>query len=200
MYSVNEVYLSVQGEGHRAGTANVFLRFQGCNLRCSGEMVDGVYQPLCDTEFASGRKLTTEALMDWIKRVAGKCRWIIATGGEPLLQLDTPLIDTFHSNGFQVAVETNGTIKAPDGIDYLVLSPKIAEHAIKIPVAHEIRYVRGYGQAIPKPACKAEHCFISPAFEGVHLPQDTLNWCIQLVKDNPQWRLSVQMHKFTNIR
>ena len=204
-YRVNEVYRSIQGEGHREGTDNVFLRFSGCNLRCSiepGPKSPGGFD--CDTEFESGRTMTLLELGDWIDdeaiRGGDVCSWVILTGGEPGLQVNDALIESLHVRGFEIAIETNGSILMPYGIDYIAVSPKVAEHCIRQLKAHEVRYVRGYGQAIPKTVVDAEHYFISPAFDGLNVDFRTIDWCRQLVKENPKWKLSIQQHKLALIR
>lgn len=212
-YKINECFYSLQGEGMRAGTANVFVRFTGCNLAC--DLEPGPKSPggfACDTEFASGRALTLEQLWEWmqeavsiatgIPRETGRTwrGWIILTGGEPGLQVDHDLIHYFHSLGCKLAIETNGTVELPEGLDWITLSPKVAEHAVKQLRAHEVKYVRGYGQAVPKPAATADHYLLSPAFEGGQVDQRTMDWCVRLCLENPSWRLSLQTHKFLKVR
>ncbi len=230
-YMINEIFYSLQGEGARAGTANVFVRFTGCNLRCDiepGKKSPGKFA--CDTEFESGRKLTAEEIYNaaflsvvGTPRKEGSawtllehCRWMILTGGEPALQVDEAFINFFHRRGIRLAIETNGTLELPRKeifkgykgksdlhwyfFDWITVSPKLAEHAIKQKMAHEVKYVRGLNQAIPKTVVEAEHKFISPAFVGNSLDQKTLAWCIQLVLDNPSWALSVQQHKGWEVR
>gem|GEM_PF-554444 len=126
--------------------------------------------------------------------------WIILTGGEPALQVDDDLINALHAAGYKLAVETNGSIALPDGLDWITVSPKVAEHAIRQRTADEVKYVRGYGQAIPKTVVDAKHKLISPAFDGNVLQEKTLAWCEQLVRDNPEWQLSMQMHKVWGVR
>ncbi len=200
-YRVNEIFYSVQGEGVRAGTANVFIRFSGCNLECSiepGPKSPGGFD--CDTEFVSGRSLSTEHLLHEMCVAGGDCRWCVLTGGEPGLQVDSELVGALHDDGWKIAIETNGSVELPAGIDWITVSPKVAEHAIRQKTASEIKYVRGHGQGIPKPRCDALHRLISPAFDGNRLDERALSWCIQLVKENPEWRLSVQQHKTWNVR
>lgn len=200
-YTVNEIFFSLQGEGMRAGTANIFTRFTGCNLKCDiepGPLSPGGFA--CDTEFASGRKMTAEEIVEFSRKLSPTCNWMILTGGEPGLQLDMPLLDYLHGSGYKVAIETNGTIALPPSIDWITLSPKVAEHAVKQLTAHELKYVRGLGQAVPRPAATADHKLISPAFEGNDLDQDVLRWCTNLVKENPEWRLSCQLHKMWRVR
>lgn len=201
MLTINEIFYSLQGEGMRAGTANVFVRFSGCNLQCRiepGEKSPGGFD--CDTEFASGRRMSLEDVVVEAKTIAPQCRWLILTGGEPGLQITQEMIEALHREGYNIAVETNGSIALPDAIDWITVSPKVAEHALRQLRANELRYVRAHGQGIPRPSCQAEHKLISPAFEADGLGGKNLSWCIELVKQNPSWRLSVQMHKFLSIR
>jgi 7-carboxy-7-deazaguanine synthase len=199
-YTVNEIFYSVQGEGVRSGTANIFVRFSGCNLTCNGEEVGEAFQPVCDTEFSSGRKLTLTELVKEVE-LTNPCHSIIFTGGEPALQVDPILIDAFKNEGYYLCIETNGTKKLPDGIDWVTVSPKTAEHSLAQTVASEVKYVRHYGQGIPKTQVEALHYLISPAFDETgNISRRDLNWAINLVKENPKWRLSVQQHKFWNVR
>tara|TARA_R100000458_G_C8278525_1_gene254879 strand:+ start:906 stop:1520 length:615 start_codon:yes stop_codon:yes gene_type:complete len=202
-YTINEIFYSVQGEGMRAGEASVFVRFSGCNLRCSMEPSDkspGGFN--CDTEFVSGRKVTLDELIDWIKmtHIGSPPSWVVLSGGEPLLQLNEKLINRLKKEGYKLAIETNGTKAIPDGLDWVVCSPKVAEHALIPTEVDELKYVRHYGQGIPKPKIKAKVKIISPAFDAREVPRETLKWCIQLVKDNPEWRLSVQQHNQWKVR
>lgn len=209
-YTVNEIFWSPQGEGMRAGEMSLFIRFTGCNLQCSqeeGKNSIGGFD--CDTEFESGRKYKLEELVqtaiasvpmgkDWFNTNKA---WIVFTGGEPALQLDKELVDAMHHAGFMCAIETNGS-KCVDGLglDWITVSPKVAEHAVRQMTASEIKYVRGHGQGLPQPACTAKFKLISPAFNGLVIDRKALECCMQLIKENPQWRLSVQMHKFWGVR
>lgn len=200
-YRINEVFYSLQGEGVRAGTPNLFVRFSGCNLECrieEGPKSPGGFD--CDTEFMSGRTLSTDELLYVLKDTGHGCPNVILTGGEPALQVDEALVRTLHAAGYFVAIETNGSIAVPADIDWVTVSPKVAEHAVRQLTAHEVRYVRCYGQGIPRPACKAQYQLISPGFDGDRVNDDNVRWCIQLVKENPEWRLSVQQHKWWRVR
>ena len=195
-YRVNEIFYSLQGEGVRAGTANVFVRFSGCNEQCRTE----THGFSCDTEFTSGTSLTLDELMAEVQRLAGDCRWVVLTGGEPALQVDRVLIDALHEAGFQLAIETNGNIELPAGLDWITVSPKVAEHVIRQRTADEVKYVRAAGQAIPQTVVRARHYLLSPAFGGDQLDVDALRHCIDLVQAHPTWRLSVQQHKGWQVR
>ncbi len=195
-YRVNEIFYSLQGEGVRAGTANLFLRFSKCNLTCKVE----THGFDCDTEFESGRDLSIDEIVAEFRALAPACRWVILTGGEPALQVDRELIDALHAAGYQLAIETNGSFALPEGIDWITVSPKVAEHAIRQRTAHEVKYVRGHGQAIPQTVVEAEHYLISPAFAGDQIDPRALAWCLRLVEENPTWRLSIQQHKVWGVR
>lgn len=226
-YFINEVFTSVQGEGARMGEASTFVRFSGCNYRCAvepGEKSPGGFD--CDTEFESGRRLSLDAIDDWIEQAeAGtQCEWLILTGGEPALQLDGEFCEHYRAKGRKLAVETNGSILLPNGastdllgaavekrvglevilelfpFDWIVVSPKCAEHAVRQLWAHELRYVRGYGQGIPRPAARALTKYISPTFNGQYYDADAVQWCIKLCRENPDWRLSIQQHKILGAR
>ncbi len=202
-YLVNEIFYSIQGEGVRAGTSNVFIRFSGCNLRCRKEEAkDSPGGFDCDTEFVSGRKMTAEEIVGEAYELCANREdmWCILTGGEPGLQVDNHLIGELHTAGIGIAIETNGSVALPEKIDWITVSPKVAEHAIRQLKANEVKYVRGYGQEIPKTVVDAKYKLISPAFDGVELNRRTLSWCIKLVKENPSWRLSVQQHKAWRVR
>jgi organic radical activating enzyme len=205
-YAVNEIFYSVQGEGMRAGEASVFVRLAGCNLRCRMEEAEdspGGFD--CDTEFASSRRLTLDGLLSEVVEVSARAKsgnpWIVFTGGEPALQLDAPLVAACQAVGFRCAIETNGSKDVSDlGLDWVTVSPKVAEHAVRQLTATEVKYVRGYGQGVPKPACKAQYQLVSPAFDGQVIDARALAWCMELVKENPSWRLSIQMHKAWQVR
>ena len=195
-YFVNEIFYSLQGEGVRAGTPNLFVRLSRCNLACTVE----THGFDCDTEFESGRWMTPQEIVDELRQLSGSCAWVVLTGGEPALQVDAELIGVLHDAGYQLAIETNGSIPLPPGIDWITVSPKVAEHAIRQRTAHEVKYVRGHGQAVPRTVVEAEHYLISPAFEGSEVDPRTLEWCVRLCKENPPWRLSMQQHKAWQIR
>lgn len=196
-YQINEIFFSLQGEGIRAGTANVFVRFSACNQTCKVE----THGFDCDTEFRSGRKLTLDEILTEIRNLTPDVKWLILTGGEPGLQVDAAFMEYFHSEGYKMAMETNGSIDVSAlGLDWVTVSPKVAEHCIRQLTAHEVKYVRAHGQGIPRTAVKAEHHLVSPAFDGPGLDPIHLAWCITLCKTNPDWRLSVQQHKLWRVR
>lgn len=192
MLKVNEIFYSLQGEGGRAGAPSIFVRLSGCDLTCG----------FCDTEFVSGKDMSLDNLLAVIKSFP--CRWIVWTGGEPALQLTAEIVGFFKDKGFSQAIETNGNNKLPDGLDYICISPKVAEHVLaknfKGKTVQELRYVRHNGQlGVPKPALLAEKYYLSPMFNGNKIDVENLKHCIELCKGNPPWNLSIQMHKLLKI-
>ena len=210
MYSVKEIFYTLQGEGAQTGRAAVFCRFAGCNL-WSGREADraSAICQFCDTDFADtngpggGKFEAAGALADavaqkWPAAAASGKRFVVLTGGEPLLQLDSPLIAALHALNFEIAVETNGTIPALDGINWLCVSPK-ADAALKQKSGDELKLV--YPQAAIDPASfeslPFRHFFLQP-MDGPDRDANTqaaLRYCL----DHPQWRLSLQTHKFLGI-
>lgn len=188
---IAEIFYSLQGEGARAGDPSIFIRLTGCDLACG----------FCDTEFESGKEMSVGELTSYIAR--WPCKWIVWTGGEPTLQLTAEIVAWFKAHGYKQAIETNGNNPAPEGIDWIACSPKVAEHVVAKNHpngVHELRYVRHKGQpGIPKPATKAERLFLSPMFKGDKPDKENLQHCINLCLENPNWSLSVQTHKLTRI-
>lgn len=188
---ISEIFYSLQGEGARAGSANVFVRLQGCKAK------DACYASgvRCDTEFESGREYSIAKLLTAID--VFNCPNIIWTGGEPAQQLTTEIVDYFKQRGYYQAIETSGLLSVPDNLDFVCVSPKVAEHVVKRNFDHvsELKYVRHVGQSIPNPSVTADYYFLSPHSDGFTINGENLNHCIELVKVNPAWRLSVQQQK-----
>lgn len=199
-YGINEIFYSLQGEGVRAGTCNVFVRFSGCNLTCN---VNDPFSGFdCDTEFSSNVKMSAKEIFDKAKELGGNCKNVIFTGGEPALQLDLDVLGYFKAHNWHTAIETNGTRNIAElGLDWITLSPKSAEHTLQQKGATEIKYVRRIGQGIPKPSINAVYKLISPAFNADStINKEDLEYCINLIKENPEWRLSLQLHKWLKVR
>lgn len=218
-YVIREVFHSLQGEGARAGSTNVFLRFAHCNLQCAIK-TEGFN---CDTDFHIGARRTIADIMGEIRSVdetPGGCGWVIVTGGEPTLQYDDEIRYALQRQGYDVAIETNGTHPLKGSVDYLAVSPKPG-HPCVLPNADECRIVLKVGQvpdaAQLEMASRSERLFISPAFfapdaeriaawNGQHhlfvdlLMPDSIRWCIDYVKKNPRFSLSIQQHKILGLR
>ena len=210
-YTVKEIFYTLQGEGANTGRAAVFCRFSGCNL-WTGRESDraNAVCTFCDTDFVGvgpdgGKFADAEALADaveaaWTPRAeSGGERFVVCTGGEPLLQLDEAAVEAFHRRGFCVAVETNGTQPAVAGLDWICVSPK-AGTDIVITSGDELKLV--YPQELAKPErfekLEFTHLFLQP-MDGPSLDAAT-RAAIQYCLDNPRWRLSVQTHKIAGIR
>lgn len=206
-YAVKELYLTVQGEGGQAGRVAVFLRFAGCNL-WSGREQDraAAVCSFCDTDFIGtdgpgGGRFDAESLAEavlsaWPDGQQG--RWVVCTGGEPLLQLDAPLIDALKAQGFKIAIETNGTIIAPEGIDWICVSPK-ANAPVVQRSGQELKLV--YPQRENQPDqfvdLDFEHFFLQPLDDPAR--QLNTDAAFQYCLAHPQWRLSVQSHKYIGV-
>ena len=171
-----------------------------------------------DQAHAEGRAWVEPGLCSACKDTVARyspmpAHWLLLTGGEPAFQVDLEFCDHFRGKGYRLAIETNGSIRLPmtaqplpahedlDAVlnrfpfDHIIVSPKVAEHAIRQSWAHELRYVRYHGQRLPQNTVGAHHLMISPASDGDELNGRNFRWCAALVRDNPDWRLSVQMHK-----
>ncbi|MBK5722475.1 7-carboxy-7-deazaguanine synthase QueE [Dysgonomonas sp. Marseille-P4677] len=188
---VNEIFYSLQGEGGRSGEASIFIRLTKCNLACS----------FCDTDFADGDEMTIDEILKAIS--VYPCKWIIWTGGEPTIQLKDEYLAVFRDHGYKQAIETNGTRRVPSLIDYITCSPKQDYSSIKmrIPFAHEIRMPIMVGDPIPDISVFpiADNYFLSPVFDGDKINMDNVAYCVYLIKNHPQWRLSLQTHKLIHI-
>lgn len=195
-YKINEWFYSLQGEGVRAGEPSIFLRFSNCNLKCA-KATEGFD---CDTEFDSGERWSLDQIVQNLKSLSSACRWVVLTGGEPSLQVDDELIDRLHAEGYKLAIESNGTRELSSKLDWICVSPKTPDATIKQRTADEVKFVLAAGMQIPCTSIQAKNYLLSPAFEGTHLPPENLEWCIELCKKNPKWRLSVQQHKQWRVR
>lgn len=195
---ISEIFYSLQGEGARAGTPTFFIRLQGCKAKNACYSM-GIK---CDTEFESGKEWELNDVLLWLKNTNKDCKEITWTGGEPLDQLTSEIILYFKENGYFQAVETSGLHPAPKELDFVCVSPKVAEHVIKKNFPNEInelRYVRHKGQEIPVPSIKAKFYWLSPHSDGFNINTENLKHCINLCLENPQWKLSIQQHKQWNI-
>lgn len=138
-----------------------------------------------------------------LRRLSTECDWVIFTGGEPALQLTEGDVQFFKEKGFKLAIETNGTNPVPPGLDWVVVSPKVAEHVLAKNFPRgvdELRYVRHSGQlAVPEPAVKAKRYFLSPMFDGNRPNKENLDHCVRLCLENPHWSLSLQTHKLMGV-
>lgn len=208
-YSVKEIFYTLQGEGGQAGRAAVFCRFSGCNLWTGREKdrAKAICQ-FCDTDFVGtdgeggGKFSTAQALAEkvrslWPDSPSGK-PLVVCTGGEPLMQLDQALVDALHACGFEIAVETNGTQAAPQGLDWICVSPK-AGAPLVLTEGTELKLVFPQPGAMPEQFAhlRFTHYFLQP-MDGLEQKRNT-RLAVEYCMANPQWRLSVQTHKVVGI-
>lgn len=179
---VNEIFYSLQGEGFHTGTAAVFLRLSGCNLKC----------PFCDTDHFEGTEMAAGEILERV--LAYPSRHIVITGGEPSLQLDDALVEILHDAGFYIQIETNGTRVLPEDVDWVTCSPK-GDAPVVLKRIDELKVVY-LGQDVEEIAnyYPATHYFLQPC-SGENIPE-TVGYILR----NPHWRLSLQTHKLINIQ
>jgi 7-carboxy-7-deazaguanine synthase (Cx14CxxC type) len=208
-YAVKEIFPTLQGEGAHAGRASVFCRFAGCNLWTGREQDrDKAVCKFCDTDFVGtdgtlgGRYADADQLAATIAAQwpgGERNRYVVITGGEPMLQLDAELIDALHKRSFEIGVETNGTIEPPAGIDWLCVSPK-AGAELRVQCGNELKLVYPQADAMPERfAALAFDRFSLQPMDGPDQTDNTrraIDYCLR----HPQWRLSVQTHKVVGIR
>jgi len=187
-----EIFYSLQGEGANTGKPFVFIRLSNCNLNCW----------FCDTDWNKGQEYTLEQLLNEVNQYS--CKNILWTGGEPTLQLTDKILR--HFEGYYHAIETNGTNEVPSLIDYITVSPKVKPSEIKPTRINEIRYPIELNTPIPsiKELPHAENYFLSPMFMGAprqrfDMVKANVDYCIDYIKNHPEWRLSLQTHKILNI-
>jgi len=199
-YTVKEIFYSVQGEGVNLGRPAIFVRFAGCNL-WSGREEDRAKATcqFCDTDFLGGEPFVRPE--DLARRVAltGNSRFVVLTGGEPLLQVDTPLVSALRHYGFEIAIETNGTRPIPPQIDWVCLSPK-AGTILAIDTCDELKLVFPQKNLPPERLdhIKTWHRWLSP-MDGPHLRRNVA-FAVDYAKQHPEWRVNIQAHKAWGVR
>lgn len=212
MYTVKEIFYTLQGEGYHSGRPAVLCRFSGCNLWTGLEKdrTDAVCK-FCDTDFfgvgpdggkfATARELAARVAELWPLEAGSSKPYVVCTGGEPLLQLDEPLVDAFHAARLEVAIETNGTQAAPPGIDWICVSPK-ANAPLRLVTGDELKLVYPQVEPEAQPECfehlAFQHFSLQP-MDGPNLAENVrraVNYCLA----HPRWRLSLQTHKFLGLR
>ena len=220
VYRINDIFYSLQGEGHNTGRAAVFIRFAGCNLRC----------PFCDTEFDTYREMTEEEILEEVSSLhpfpadaptrslspitlhpspITHHLLIVLTGGEPTLQVDEAFVDMLHQHGYEVAMESNGTRPAPRNLDWLTVSPKIAGGGWRVTggerLPDEIKIV--FDEDTPKnlsslllPHSSFLEKYLQPCDTGDPQRNAAITKaCVEYIKQHPEWRLSLQTHKLIGI-
>ena len=208
MYQVKEIFLTLQGEGTNAGRAAVFCRFAGCNLWSGREedRVDAVCD-FCDTDFVGtdgdggGKFSTAEELAETVASVwqgGPEGKLVVLTGGEPMLQVDEALIEALHASGFEIAIETNGTIAVPREIDWICVSPKAGAELVQR-TGDELKLVYPQAGLLPEAVADLEFGvrYLQP-MDGPEVAENTAA-AVRYCQEHPQWRLSLQTHKLIGI-
>ena len=216
MRRINDIFYSLQGEGHNTGRAAVFIRFAGCNLRC----------PFCDTEFDSFREMTDDEIMAAVRELTAGCGpqasdvrlLVVLTGGEPTLQADEAFVDLLHQQGYEVAMESNGTRPAPKNLDWLTVSPKSSggtwnvESGKRLPDEVKVIFDEDTDPSSFLPPPSSFHIphtsfhfppelYLQPCDTGdAERNADIINRCVAYIKQHPQWRLSLQTHKLAGFK
>ena len=197
MKRINDIFYSLQGEGHNTGRAAVFIRFAGCNLRCS----------FCDTEFDTYREMSDEEILAAISQYPA--RFVVLTGGEPTLQVDEAFVELLHQHGYEVAMESNGTRPAPQNLDWLTVSPKVRSEKLEVKsekLADELKVVFDETTA-PESylSLLTSHfsplLFLQPCDTGDAARNEAIvARCVEYIKEHPWWRLSLQTHKLVGFK
>ena len=197
MKRINDIFYSLQGEGHNTGRAAVFIRFAGCNLRCS----------FCDTEFDTFSEMSDEEILAAISQYPA--RFVVLTGGEPTLQVDEAFVELLHQHGYEVAMESNGTRPAPQNLDWLTVSPKVRSEKLEVKsekLADELKVVFDETTA-PESylSLLTSHfsplLFLQPCDTGDAARNDAIvARCVEYIKEHPWWRLSLQTHKLVGFK
>lgn len=185
-YRINDIFYSIQGEGRNTGRAAVFIRFSGCNLKCS----------FCDTDFSAFRELSAADILSEIRPFPA--RFAVLTGGEPTLQADETLLGLLHEHGYEVAMESNGTRLPPRGVDWLTVSPK---GKVAVERCNELKCLFDGHTGVDTLGIKADYYYLQPCDVGdpVRNAEITAR-CIDYIKAHPRWRLSLQTHKLIGFK
>lgn len=209
-YAIKEIFYSIQGEGYHVGKAAIFIRFTGCNFwNGKEESREKSICKFCDTDFIktdgqNGGKYTDQALIDKLKTLSEACKYVVLTGGEPLLQVTYDLVQTLKNNDYYVAIETNGSIVPHSNIDWICCSPKALDKLV-VSKAHELKVVYPsmstyIDPSIYKEVVLADHYYIQPR-DSIFSQEKLSNVkkCIDFCKEKPLWKLSLQTHKMVGI-
>lgn len=195
LYRVNEIFYSLQGEGHWAGRAAIFIRFSGCNLNC----------PFCDTDFRSYELMSLEDILEAVQEWR-HCGFIVLTGGEPTLQVNERLVMALQQDGFYVAMETNGTKRAPFAVDWVTVSPKtsfvknapaiVPQHINELKVVFDGKHEPEEYEDLPIEEYYLQPCDVGNKEEN----EKIVTQCVEYIKEHPMWKLSLQQQKIIKVR
>lgn len=191
---VNEIFYSIQGEGAYAGNSAIFVRFSGCNLKC----------PFCDTDFKKYTEMDEYEIVLEVMKQSSSCKFVVLTGGEPTLQVNSKLLELLHNKGYFVAMETNGTNEVPAGVDWVTCSPKcqfVKNGELAIKQCNELKLVYTGENEVTDFGIKADYYYLQPCDTGAeNTNRYIVNSLICYVKENPRWKISVQLQKILEVR
>jgi organic radical activating enzyme len=200
-YSINEVFYSIQGEGVHAGRAAIFVRFAGCNLKCT----------FCDTDHAERVRMTAKELIAAMKTANDDCHQVVLTGGEPALQLDVDLVRALHAEGYWLQIETNGTKALPVNLgrgsaayrDHVTVSPKfggmiVLKKCDELKIVVDVPDIKAIADRKDLP--RSTYQCVSPVFNGGKVDDEMHNACVNWVLTHPEWQLAFQLHKVWGVR
>ena len=192
---INEIFYSIQGEGRHAGRAAIFVRFAGCNLQC----------PFCDTNHTNYFQIEEEKLVEYLLQQNFPAQFVVLTGGEPTLQITDEFINLLHCKGFEIAIETNGTHEIKQSIDWITISPKFEYVGrlaqLKQLKANEVKIIVDENSRINDCGIQADYYYIQPCDTGdAERNQKIYERCINFIKENPKWKLSIQLQKILRVQ
>lgn len=191
---VNEIFYSIQGEGAYTGNSAIFVRFSGCNLKC----------PFCDTDFKKYTEMDEYEIVLEVMKQSSSCKFVVLTGGEPTLQVNSKLLELLHNKGYFVAMETNGTNEVPAGVDWVTCSPKcqfVKNGELAIKQCNELKLVYTGENEVTDFGIKADYYYLQPCDTGAENENRYIvNSLICYVKENPRWKISVQLQKILEVR
>lgn len=191
---VNEIFYSIQGEGAHAGYPAIFVRFSGCNLKC----------PFCDTDFKKYTEMDEYEIVLEVMKQSFSCKYVVLTGGEPTLQVNSKLLELLHNKGYFVAIETNGTNEIPAGVDWVTCSPKyqfVNNGKLAIKRCNELKLVYTGKNEVSDFGIKADYYYLQPCDTGDKKENGFIIWkLVDFVKQNPRWKIGLQTQKILEVR
>lgn len=191
---VNEIFYSIQGEGAYTGNSAIFVRFSGCNLKC----------PFCDTDFKKYTEMDEYEIVLEVMKQSSSCKFVVLTGGEPTLQVNSKLLELLHNKGYFVAMETSGINEVPAGVDWVTCSPKcqfVKNGELAIKQCNELKLVYTGENEVTDFGIKADYYYLQPCDTGAENENRYIvNSLICYVKENPRWKISVQLQKILEVR
>lgn len=191
---VNEIFYSIQGEGAYTGYPAIFVRFSGCNLNC----------PFCDTDFKKYTEMDEHEIVLEVMKQSSSCKFVVLSGGEPTLQVNSKLLGLLHDKGYYIAIETNGTNEIPAGVDWVTCSPKcqfVQNGELAVKKCNELKLVYTGKNEVSDFGIKADYYYLQPCDTGDKKENGFIIWkLVDFVKQNPRWKIGLQTQKILEVR